>query len=101
VEYERPISALRSADGISEEEMYSDRTSKASSWKLSFDHVEAQLAGGEGIASGMKRPWSEARPLSTTSSNENWARLSLMSCGLGSVSTTYAVGAPARAQISL
>jgi len=52
--------------------MYSEKISKASSWKLWSRHVVCQSEGRDGISSGMKRPPSEARPLRTTSSKESY-----------------------------
>jgi hypothetical protein len=63
--------SLRSADGISEDEMYREKISYARSSKDRCCHFDAQSLGREGISSGMKRPPSEARPFSTTSSKEN------------------------------
>lgn len=63
--------SLRSAEGISDEEMYREKISYARSSKERLCHLVAQSLGSTGISSGMNRPPSEASPLSTTSSKEN------------------------------
>lgn len=66
------MSVLRSPEGISEGEMYRERTSYARSWNERLAQAVDQSEGSDGIVSGMNRPLSLARPLSTAASKENW-----------------------------
>jgi hypothetical protein len=63
--------SFKSCGGISEGEMYRERSSKASSEKDRSFHFVCQSAGRDGISSGMKRPPSDASPFRTTSSKES------------------------------
>ncbi len=66
------MTSFRSAGGISEGEIYKERISYASSEKERFFHFDSQSRGTAGISSGIKSPPSDARPFSTTSSNESY-----------------------------
>lgn len=61
--------SLRWTEGISDEEIYSDRISYAKSEKLKSFQLSHDVAWG--ISSGMYRPPSVAKPRKTTSSNEH------------------------------
>jgi hypothetical protein len=82
--------SFRSADGISEGEMYREKISNARSSKERSFHFDAHSSGRVGISSGMNRPPSEARPLRTTSSKESYAVLA-SNCGLVILSMRWVV----------
>lgn len=77
--------SFKSVGGISEGDMYRERSSKANSEKDKFFHFDSQSRGNEGISSGMKRPPSAARPFKTTSSNESCRYLAVVSTSIASI----------------
>jgi hypothetical protein len=79
--------------------MYRERISKANSENERFFHLVSQSLGSCGISSGMNRPPSEARPLSTTSSKESYATLE--SANRMQEKASYAIFSSSCAQVSL